>query len=295
LFDQSASLFIIEDQAGTDLFTLNKSGDITVNSCAGCGSGSLPVVDTTSIVKGSVDDTKELRFEVDGFTTLFTRILTPQDASYTIAGTNLIGQVFTVTQIFDGNILPANDGVEDIGVSGTAWGDIWFSGEISGGGTVGMNWVPDGDGTRDSATSANSWNAVYTEGLNVQEADDTTLIELSNTTASATQFRLNDPGGTRRMNIGFFGAGDNDVAVSLLGPTNADNIAITSAGNGGVAALQIDSNDVVRKRLGAIASSCTPDSTWDANEQNCLTAFVLTINFILDSMRATGGHGLIAD
>ena len=48
------------------------------------GGTSLPVVDTTSIVKGSVDDTKKARFEVDGLTTSTTRVLTVQDVDGTI-------------------------------------------------------------------------------------------------------------------------------------------------------------------------------------------------------------------
>ena len=39
----------------------------------------LPVADTTSIVKGSVDGTKEVRFEVDGLTTATTRVITMPD------------------------------------------------------------------------------------------------------------------------------------------------------------------------------------------------------------------------
>ena len=47
--------------------------------------GTLPVVDTTSIVKGSVDATKLIRLEVDGLTTATTRVLTVQDKDITIA------------------------------------------------------------------------------------------------------------------------------------------------------------------------------------------------------------------
>ena len=54
---------------------------ITVGSLA---STTLPVVDTVAIVKGSIDDTKLLRFEVDGFTTATTRVLTPPNDSGTI-------------------------------------------------------------------------------------------------------------------------------------------------------------------------------------------------------------------
>ena len=44
----------------------------------------LPVIDTTSIVKGSVDVTKQIRFEVDGLTTSTTRVITAPDADITL-------------------------------------------------------------------------------------------------------------------------------------------------------------------------------------------------------------------
>lgn len=45
----------------------------------------LPVVDSTAVVKGSADATKLLRFEVDGFTTGVTRVLTPPNYDGVIA------------------------------------------------------------------------------------------------------------------------------------------------------------------------------------------------------------------
>lgn len=47
--------------------------------------GAFPVVDTQTIVKGSVDATKLIRFEVDGLTTSTTRVLTVPDKDFTIA------------------------------------------------------------------------------------------------------------------------------------------------------------------------------------------------------------------
>ena len=45
---------------------------------------SLPVADTTEIIKGSGDATKKIRFEVDGLTTATTRVLTVPDADMTL-------------------------------------------------------------------------------------------------------------------------------------------------------------------------------------------------------------------
>lgn len=50
------------------------------------GGAVAPFADTTSIVKGSADNTKQLRFEIDGFTAGQTRVATPPDENFTIVG-----------------------------------------------------------------------------------------------------------------------------------------------------------------------------------------------------------------
>lgn len=67
------------------------------------GAGAPPFTDTISLVKGSVDTTKLLRFEVDGFTAATTRVLTPQNSDYTIAGLETLN-VFTVNQTFSSTV-----------------------------------------------------------------------------------------------------------------------------------------------------------------------------------------------
>jgi len=47
------------------------------------GADALPVVDTTELVKGSVDATKKVRIEADGLTTATTRVLTMPDSDIT--------------------------------------------------------------------------------------------------------------------------------------------------------------------------------------------------------------------
>lgn len=71
---------------------------------AGGGGSTLPVIDTTSIVKGSVDATKLLRFEVDGFTTATTRVMTPPNQDTTLAGLTVTSQTWTGTNIFTGAV-----------------------------------------------------------------------------------------------------------------------------------------------------------------------------------------------
>jgi hypothetical protein len=113
----------------------------TATSTGGAGSwqavsgASLPVVDTTGIAKGSSDATKIVRFEVDGFTTATTRTLTPQNNSYTIAGTD-ISQTFSSTQT--------------------------FSGTLSVTGTVGDDFVPNADGSYVNGTTSFRWGSIAT-------------------------------------------------------------------------------------------------------------------------------------
>lgn len=85
-------------------------------SCSGGGS-TPPFVDTTNIIKGSGDATKLLKFEVDGFTTATTRTLTPQNASYTIAGIDL-AQTWTATQTMR-DVKPSVDDTYKLGEDAT--------------------------------------------------------------------------------------------------------------------------------------------------------------------------------
>ena len=91
---------------------------------AAAGGDTLPIADSTGVVKGSADPTKILRFEVDGFTAGQTRVATPPDANFTMARTDA-AQTFTGDQTFSGNILAASDGGSSIGAAGS--GRFYFS------------------------------------------------------------------------------------------------------------------------------------------------------------------------
>lgn len=105
-FNSAAGVISIDYTNGQSASAVNK-GFLTAADFVTFSSGSLPVVDTTAVVKGSGDPTKLLRFEVDGFTAGATRILTPPNANATIAGLQ-IAQTFTEVQTFTpgDNLIP---------------------------------------------------------------------------------------------------------------------------------------------------------------------------------------------
>ena len=70
------------DTKDTKLAGIEAAADVTDEANV---TAALPVVDGTSLIKGSVDSTKQARFEVDGLTTSTTRALTIQDKDITIA------------------------------------------------------------------------------------------------------------------------------------------------------------------------------------------------------------------
>lgn len=93
--------------------TLTTNNLTVTGTCTGCAS--LPFSDASAIIKGSVDATKLLRFEVDGFTTATTRVMTPPNADATLAGINL-AQTWTATQTFQHIQFPSAS-TYDIGTS----------------------------------------------------------------------------------------------------------------------------------------------------------------------------------
>lgn len=90
----------------------------------------LPATDTTSIVEGSADSTKEIRFEVDGLTTGTVRVLTPPNANITIAGAdfaNAWGDGVRQTFNPDGTNAGLNVGSHSIDPGSATNGDIWYN------------------------------------------------------------------------------------------------------------------------------------------------------------------------
>ena len=121
--------WILPDADGVGCFGSDGAGNLTIVACSGAGS-TPPFVDTTNIIKGSADATKLLRFEVDGYTTATTHVLTPQDLDYTLAGTN-INQTFTGVNthsaniVMNADILTGGAGSNNVGAYATPFSTLW--------------------------------------------------------------------------------------------------------------------------------------------------------------------------
>ena len=68
------------------------------------GADALPVADTVAIAKGSVDETKQVRFEVDGLTTETTRVITVPDKDLTPAEAGINSDITSMTGLDDDGI-----------------------------------------------------------------------------------------------------------------------------------------------------------------------------------------------
>jgi len=79
----SGALTRLAKGSASQVLTMNGSG--TAPEWTDVSGSDLPVVDTTSIVSGSSDSTKQMRFEVDGLTTNTTRVMTVPDKDITLA------------------------------------------------------------------------------------------------------------------------------------------------------------------------------------------------------------------
>lgn len=162
----------------------------------GAGGGSAPFIDSTAIIKGSADATKLLRIEVDGFTTGTTRVATPPNQDFIIAGTDVL-QVFSVTQVFT----PAVD---------------TSAIQITGSSITGLAVAPFLD-------ISGTWNTTETQRA--------VLINITDTASDANSSLLRcELGGSFRMNVDKVGGIQLAGGVSALGGiTSTFSLAGSSA------------------------------------------------------------------
>jgi len=114
LFGNAASAVGVTT-VGTLNQVLTSNGSGVAPSFKDASSVTFPVSDAIPIIKGSVDDTKLLRFEIDGFSSATTRVLTPPNADGTLALLQ-ISQTFSGINTFTaGNIFTQDIRIEKTG------------------------------------------------------------------------------------------------------------------------------------------------------------------------------------
>lgn len=109
-FDITSPISLIDDEYVDFVFFseaetgISGGGFKTNKGDSGSSSPSPPFIDSDPLVRGSSDATKLLRFEIDGFSTLTTRVITIPNASVTMAGLGVVSQTWTGTNIFTGPV-----------------------------------------------------------------------------------------------------------------------------------------------------------------------------------------------
>jgi len=248
----------------------------SVRNLSDVGTSNLPVVDTTSIVEGSSDATKEIRFEVDGLTTSTIRVITPPDADINLAGTN-IANTWSGIQTF-GNDVAFDAATHDIGDATNHVEDI-FTARVR---------LP-----TNNAIVANAHNI----GRNTISSTDTTIINvptnedfaiLENGVSSPRAFSLD-------MSAGIMGLDDPLLAIKINAsdPLDISKAAGTAASfisndgfdfSGGDVEFNdnsltgVNQIDYTTTSGTAVASIIAVDSTTDRLDINLDTAANLVIS-----------------
>lgn len=225
--------------------TGNITGVLTVGSCVGCSTAVLPAPDTTSIIEGSADNTKEVRFEVDGLTTATTRVITVPDANFTMAGRD-VAQTFSAVQTFSTaaesvavssssvtdyalDVDGASNGVRAV-ITGTSVGNagVFSNNSNNAGSTIGVY----GQSAYGSAVYGSS-------GLNATEA--AAIIRHNNSTANTRVLELQNHLGTAVAYIDREG----DATLNNLTVTGTIAGVVQTTGAQSIAGVKTFSNQII--------------------------------------------------
>jgi hypothetical protein len=233
--------------AGSGISVTNGNGTITI-----ANTNLPPFVDTTMLIKGSVDATKQIRFEVDSLTTGTVRVLTVPDADIIlnaaadISGTTLASNVVTSSL--------TSVGALSSGSIATGFGAISTANNIS----------TSGSGTITSAgalTASNGFTVVSgTISMSGGTIAGTTPLIFDGTTADAnkTTFAITDPTGSRTISFpnltGTVALSTNNL--SLFATTTSSQLAGVISDETGTGALVFASGpSLVAPVLGAATAT----------------------------------------
>ena len=170
------------------------TGSVWEDVSAASGGSSLPIADTTGVVKGSADASKIIRMEADGLTTATTRVITMPDADVDLADVNDL-PIANLADGTDGELItwdaagaPAAVGVGTSGQVLTSNGAGAAPTFQAAGGSTSIAILTDEKTTTTDggACSAATWNA---RDLNTEQSDPDGIATISSnkfTPASGT-------------------------------------------------------------------------------------------------------------
>jgi hypothetical protein len=180
-------------------------------ACSGGGGGSLPAIDSTSIVEGSSDSTKQMRFSVAGLTTGNTRVMTVPDSNMTLAGLEN-AQTFTGAKTFsNSDVVLSGVGLDldnnksirfrdtvavyrttltldssgnvDVGaITGSGNAYLWAGGYSIAAATL-SSFIPAGDFTKNLGDGTHRWLSLSTGNIDIYGNGGPPNLELLNPTS----------------------------------------------------------------------------------------------------------------
>jgi len=236
---------------------LNWTGTSWGCGTSGGGASVLPVVDTTSVVKGSSDATKQLRFEVDGFTTGTTHVVTFSDSDGTPAWNDL-SNLANPTAI--NRSLIGGSGI-DVGSASVHWGNVYSLAFVCSQGSAGCHIDLRGAGS--TLGPPDNGYRLFTDGTGFAIEDVAGHIASLDTSGMSTLwvYRFPDTGGTFGVLNGSFATDDcvkyNGAGslVSTGGPCAAAgaNTALSNVASTAISADLIPGSDITYT-LGSLAN-----------------------------------------
>lgn len=236
-----------------------------LDSLSGGSSGTF--IDTTAVVKGSADATKQLRFEVDGFTTATTRVLTPPNYDGTIAtlaGTETLSNKTLASALNSGY----QDFTEIAAPSTPASGTVRLYAKSDG-----LLYSKDDAGTETVVTGGGggsaAWSAITDPSGNLSLAMGSNLTTLTwagnYSTSSAFKLAGNNTSATGPL-VEFSSAGSNNMSVLILKPRGGRSFEADKLGSlllGKDSPGNTDTDGYVY--LGTIGSNLFPSGTPTTN------------------------------